>query len=377
MSLMPPPRRYSVLFRTDASIQIGTGHVMRCLTLANMLAEAGFLCRFVCRAHPGNLTDLIRQRGFAVTELPREVGDRAETAYVGHTHWLGADWQTDACETASAIGDARPDLLIVDHYAIDSRWERSMRPFCSRLIVLDDLADREHDCDLLLDQNLGRTASDYLLLVPANCEMLIGASFALLRPEFALKRPYSLARRRSASLPRRLLVTLGGIDKDNVTRQVLDALERCTLPPDMEITIVMGQHAPWAKSVREKAAQLPWNAGVVFNVDDMAGLMSGADLAIGAAGSTSWERCALGLPTVLMVLAENQRSVARILDMQGAAKLVELGPDFVSVFRGVVEGLVGNKTALEAMSERAATICDGKGGLEVVRAITDRLCCRI
>jgi UDP-2,4-diacetamido-2,4,6-trideoxy-beta-L-altropyranose hydrolase len=343
-----------------------------------MLAEAGYLCRFVCRAHPGNLTDLIRQRGFAVSELPRKVlADRAETANFGHSHWLGADWQTDARETASAIGDARPDLLIVDHYALDSQWERSLRAFCGRIMVLDDLADREHDCDLLLDQNLGRIGNDYLLLVPANCELLVGAQFALLRPQFALKRPYSLLRRRSAFPPSRLLVTLGGIDKDNVTQRVLAALERCRLPPDMEITIVMGQHAPWTKSVREKAAQLPWKAGVVFNVDDMAALMSDADLAIGAAGSTSWERCALGVPTILMILAENQRGVARVLDIEGAAKLVELGPDFVSVFRGVVESLVWDKSALEGMSERAATICDGKGGLEVVKAITNRLCCLI
>ncbi|CCF00775.1 UDP-N-acetylglucosamine-N-acetylmuramyl-(pentapeptide) pyrophosphoryl-undecaprenol N-acetylglucosamine transferase (plasmid) [Sinorhizobium fredii HH103] len=373
----PPSHRYNVVFRADASIDIGTGHIMRCLTLADMLAEAGFECRFVCRAHTGNLSGLIRQRGFAVSELqPDSEGDIGNERDLAHSHWLRVDWQRDARQTIAAIGDAPVDWLIVDHYALDIRWERFLRSSTKYLMVLDDLADREHSCDLLLDQSLGRASNDYRPLVPAHCQILVGARFALLRPQFAQKRSYSLARRRQG-VPRRLLVTLGGVDRENVTERVLCALEQCALPNATEITVVMGQHAPWADVVREKAAQLQWKTTVMSNVDDMASLMSDADLAIGAAGSTSWERCALGVPTILMVLAENQREVAQKLAIEGAAKIVELGTDFDSRIGSVVESLIWNKMMLDGMSERAATICDGEGGLEVARQIAYRLGSRV
>jgi UDP-2,4-diacetamido-2,4,6-trideoxy-beta-L-altropyranose hydrolase len=373
MTSMPTTQKYDAVFRADASIDIGTGHVMRCLTLADMLSESGFECRFVCRDHPGSLTDLIRQRGFTVVELPLEQEeDQGQARDLPHSHWLGVDWQTDARQTMAAIGDAPADWLIVDHYALDIRWERFLRSSCRRLMVIDDLADREHDCDLLLDQNLGRSENDYRSLAPVQCQMLVGAQFALLRRQFAHKRAYSLARRRQA-VPRRILVTLGGVDKDNVTERVLCALQRCTLPADAEITVVMGQHAPWVNAVRDQAARMPWKTPVVSNVEDMAGLMSDADLAIGAAGSTSWERCALGVPTILMVLAENQREIAERLATEGAARMIEFGADFDSTFCGIVESLLSNKTALDAMSKRAAAICDGEGGLKVARHIAASL----
>lgn len=328
---------------------------------------------FVCRPGPGNLIGLIRSRGFAVAELPSAVaGVKAGDRDLAHSHWLGVDWKTDARQTMMAIADASPSWLIVDHYALDIRWQQFLRPSCGYLMVVDDLADREHDCDLLLDQNVGRTVGDYRLLVPAPCQMLVGARFALLRPQFARERPHSLLRRRHAA-PRRLLVTLGGVDKDNVTERVLHTLERCELPNDAEVTVVMGQHAPWLSSVRESAAQMRWKTRVLSNVDDMASLMSEADLAIGAAGGTSWERCALGVPTILMVLAENQREVAQKLTVEGAAQAVELGADFDSTLESLIESLIFDKLALAAMSERAAAICDGEGGLEVARRIADGL----
>lgn len=378
MNLMPPARRHNVVFRVDASIDIGTGHVMRSLTLADMLSQRGFECRFVCRAEPGNLMGLIRSRGFAVVELPPAVGagNASDRDDLAHSHWLGVDWRTDARQTMTAIGDASPNWLIVDHYALDIRWEQSLRPSCGYLMVVDDLADRQHDCDLLLDQNVGRTVDDYRQMVPAHCQMLLGPQFALLRPQFARERPHSLRRRRHAA-PRRLLVTLGGVDKDNVTERVLNALERCELPNDADVTVVMGQHAPWLSSVRESAARMRRKTRVLSNVDDMASLMSQADLAIGAAGGTSWERCALGVPTILMVLAENQREVAQKLTGEGAAQLVELGADFDSKLENIVESLISDKMALAAMSERAAAICDGDGGLEVARRIADGLCCGV
>ncbi|MQX22953.1 UDP-2,4-diacetamido-2,4,6-trideoxy-beta-L-altropyranose hydrolase [Sinorhizobium meliloti] len=371
MNLMPLSQKPDVVFRVDASIDIGTGHVMRCLTLAEMLSADGFSCRFICRAHKGNLTGLIRHKGFAVVELTlKEHGDNA--GGLAHSHWLGVDLQTDALETMAAIGDTPSGWLIVDHYALDFRWERIVRPSCHHLMVIDDLADRKHDCDLLLDQSLGRTENDYRLLIPDKCQVFVGAEHALLRPQFSLKRTYSLARRRQA-VPQKVLIALGGVDKDNVTERVLRALERSALPREAQITVVMGPHAPWVNAVCEQAARMPRKTLVVANVDDMANLMSDADLAIGAAGGTSWERCAVGVPTILMILAENQRDVASKLAAGGAARIVELRADFEVTLSDLVEDLLSDKAALDAMSERAAAICDGKGGLAVARQIAIRL----
>ncbi|MCY1344668.1 UDP-2,4-diacetamido-2,4,6-trideoxy-beta-L-altropyranose hydrolase [compost metagenome] len=369
----PPSPKHDVIFRVDASIDIGTGHVMRCLTLADMLSNFGFECRFVCRDHPGSMMRLIRHRGFAVSELPRPKEQvECHAGEPAHSHWLGVDWQTDARQTLSAIGRVRAAWLIVDHYALDWRWERFLRPSIQHLMVVDDLADREHCCELLFDQSLGRSEADYRLLVPSDCQLLVGARYALLRPQFLGKRAYSLARRRDAE-PRRLLVTLGGVDKDNITERVLCSLYACALPKEADIIVVMGAHAPWLDAVRGRAARMPWKTRVVSNVDDMAALMSDADLAIGAAGGTSWERCALGVPTVMMVLAGNQREIAGKLASAGAARIVELGADFGDGVRNAVESLFSDKSARDIMSDRAAAICDGAGGLDVARHIAGRI----
>lgn len=357
-----------VAIRTDASLQIGTGHVMRCLTLADALRAAGATCIFVCRSHPGNLLELIRSRGFDVRTLEtlpcatwRDEGD--ERGEANHADWLGASWTEDARQTREVIGARPVDWLIVDHYALDARWERALRPSCLRLLVIDDIADRPHDCDLLLDQNLGRQPEDYEKLVPAPCLILAGPRYALLRSEFAALRPYSLQRRQAQPAVRQLLITMGGVDQPNATGQVLQALRTCALPADCRITVVMGLTAPWLQNVRELAAQMLWPTVVVVNVNDMAQRMADSDLAIGAAGSTSWERCCLGLPTLMVVLADNQRGIASALKQTGA--VVELGltspARFAAQLTDAILQLVNNPDALGSLSLAAANVTDGCG----------------
>lgn len=310
-----------VAFRVDASLQIGSGHVMRCLTLAAALREHGAECHFICREHPGNLIDYIRAQGFAVTTVPATEADfqpaNASDA-PSHASWLGVSWETDAEATCQILQSLAAQWLIVDHYALDRRWERTVRSHCDRLMVIDDLADREHDCDLLLDQNLGRVAADYASLVPTSCTLLLGPRYALLRPEFVALREYSLARRNPPQL-RRILVTMGGVDRGNATGLVLEALQHCELAEDCHITVVMGMHAPWLTQVQEQVTNCRWPCDLRVNASDMAQLMADSDLAIGAAGGTSWERCALGLPALIGVTAENQEGVARALVAAGAA----------------------------------------------------------
>lgn len=359
----------NVLFRADASIEIGTGHVMRCLTLADALKKEGADCGFVCREHAGNMIDVISERGFRVYPLALRNPGKGESAGIqckqlNHAAWLGTCWQEDAAQTLEALKQFTVDWLIVDHYALDNHWEKILRSACRKLMVIDDLADRQHDCDLLLDQNLGRSAGDYAGLVPRDSTVLVGPSYALLRPEFAALREYSLNRRVSPQL-KRLLISMGGIDKDDATSRVLEALNNCSLPDDCHICVVMGNNAPWLSRVRSIAASMPWPTEVLVNVNDMAQLMAESDLAIGAAGSTSWERCCLGLPTLLVITAENQKDISAHLSKKGAAKIIGRQKDISSKnMRDAVESLLISEDAEAVwvnMKDNASGVCNGLG----------------
>ncbi|MGO3301043.1 MAG: UDP-2,4-diacetamido-2,4,6-trideoxy-beta-L-altropyranose hydrolase, partial [Pseudoalteromonas sp.] len=314
-----------IAFRTDASIQIGTGHVMRCLTLADELKKQGAECHFICREHQGHLNDLIQRHGHLVHHLPVAIKlqQQENTAQqLAHTDWLGSTQQTDAELCKVILKELKPHWLIVDHYALDLVWEKALKPHYNKLMVIDDLGDRKHIADLLLDQNYGSTVRKYQGLVPNTCKILVGTRFALLRPEFAQWREYSLKRRENTIEVKNILVTLGGADPDNYTLKVLAQLAKIQLTPQTKITVVMGTTAPHLESVKQQAIAMPVVTQVKVNVSNMAELMSNADLAIGAAGATTWERCCLGLPTIQLVIAENQRETALALSEIDAVKLI-------------------------------------------------------
>ena len=364
-----------IAFRADASLLMGSGHVMRCLTLADALKAKGAECHFIGREHPGHLLEVILQRGFAVTALPVELPQpstntqdaRGNVKEARHAPWLGCDWQTDAQQTRAILAILQPDWLVVDHYALDQRWEAALLPHYQKLLVIDDLADRHHHCDLLLDQNLGRQPQDYARLVPAQCKVLTGPQYALLRPEFAALRPYSLQRRQPPTL-KHLLITMGGVDQLNATSQVLQALKTCPLPADCRITVVMGLQAPWLQQVREQAQDMLWPTEVLVNITDMAQRMADSDLAIGAAGSTSWERCCLGLPTLIIVLAENQQPSAHALEASHAARLIGAMIDIATQLPLGVRELTDSACQMQ-MSHAASVITDGHGVEKILTAI--------
>ncbi|RAZ91732.1 UDP-2,4-diacetamido-2,4,6-trideoxy-beta-L-altropyranose hydrolase [Mesorhizobium hawassense] len=361
-------KRMQIAFRTDASIDIGTGHVMRCLTLADALRERGAESLFICRLHNGHLMKLIAARGYTAVALPKlPVAGIKACAVPPHAYWLGTDWARDAQETRQAIGAV--DCLVVDHYGLDCRWEEGLHPACRYLMVIDDLADRPHHCDLLLDQSLGRTRGDYDGLLGDHAITLFGPNYALLRPEFSELRAESLARRVQPKLEH-LLVTMGGVDKENVTGSVLDALDDGTLPPNLRITVVMGPHAPWIDQVRIRAAAMRHPTRVLVGTSDMARLMAESDLAIGAAGSTSWERCCMGLPSFVLVLADNQHTVAEALQGSGAVVALQKPSQVVRhLEERLVSGTVGQ--FLLDLSNAAASVTDGEG----VTRIADRMVC--
>jgi UDP-2,4-diacetamido-2,4,6-trideoxy-beta-L-altropyranose hydrolase len=341
---MPAPAArtsgFLAVFRCDASARIGAGHVMRCLTLADALSETGWTCAFACGAPT---TDTVP----ALLESPHErllLDGEAETEAAA----LAARWP-DGC-----------DLLVADHYQRDTVFEAACRPWARRIMAIDDIADRPHHCDVLLDQNLGRRASDYDGLVADHCRRLTGARFALLRPQFAAARRHARRRREIGDAPRRILVSLGATDPDNVTTSVLHGIGQAGIRA--EIDVVLGRSAPHLHAVRALAMDMPGRVTVHAGVDDMATLMSEADLAVGAAGSSSWERCCLGLPTVLMVIADNQRPGAAALAGAGAVVPVE-STDAVGA---AVKDLWRSADRRHAMATAAGGICDGYGTARIL-----------
>ncbi len=358
-----------VVFRTDASLTIGTGHVMRCLTLADALRNRGADCQFLSRSHAGHLHREVEARGYPVINLGETAPSSAAPAHLDYQRWLGVDWTVDAFDARKAIEGLAIDWLVVDHYGLDCRWEQALKLSCRKLMAIDDLANRDHHVDALLDQNLGKTAKDYEDRVPDASVLMIGPMFSLLRPDFKALRYKSLAERGPRS-PKRILVTMGGVDMDNATGRVLAALATCSTSRDLSVTVVMGPHAPWRAQVTEQASGLPFPTRVLVNFSDMAHLMGESDLAIGAAGSTSWERCCLGLPTLQVVLAENQRPIAQALDLAGAALELDI-QDLDAALHQAMTLLVLTPKKLLSMSEAAAGVTDGLGADRVAQFMVD------
>ena len=297
-----------VLIRADAAVQIGSGHLMRCLTLADHLRAEGGDVAFVCRDLPGSMFDVLEARRYPCARLPFcEAGDGSQDA--------------DARETIKAAEGLFPDgleWLVVDHYQLDAAWEAVLRPHVRKLMAIDDLANRQHDCDVLLDQNFYRDQDRrYLGLLPEGCVTLLGPGYALLRPEFveARRRPRS----RDGSV-KRILVFFGGSDPTNQTEKVLSALAQLKLK-DIAVDVVVGSANPNRDAIQVLCSQLP---EVAFHcqIFNMAELILNADLGIGAGGSAIWERCYLGLPTITVVLADNQvRTTEDVADIGAIAYL--------------------------------------------------------
>ncbi|MDD4050947.1 MAG: UDP-2,4-diacetamido-2,4,6-trideoxy-beta-L-altropyranose hydrolase [candidate division Zixibacteria bacterium] len=286
-----------IAIRTDSSTALGGGHLMRCLTLADRLRRAGAEVVFVCRDLPGNMSRLAIEQGYNTTLLPndRHPGDTA-----------AFDWELDAKQTLSIISGRGPfDWLIVDHYGLDRQWERLMRPHAARIMVIDDLADRPHGCDLLLDQNLtDQPVSRYDRLIPPHCHKLLGLSHVLLRPEFYDLRPKVSPR---TGHIHRLFVSFGGGDITGETEKALAAI-RLAGCGDIAVDVVIGGANRRRGEIEAQAQELP-NARVHYQVPTVAQLMASADLALGGGGVTTWERCFLSLPSIVIIQAENQREM--------------------------------------------------------------------
>ena len=352
-----------VAIRVDSSICIGSGHLMRCLTLASELIECGHEVAFICRKIQGNFNNLIKELSFLLFELSPIDIDQIKFTYL---EWLSENWSDEIPELTLILESYKPDLLVVDHYALDEKWERKLTPFTKKLFVIDDLANRKHHCDYLLDQTVARTADAYSKLVSSKTCLLLGAEYALLRPEFKKWRDTSLGQRVETKVEK-ILVTLGGVDEKNYTGRVLNVLKQFISVVDshISVTIILGESAPNVALVEAKAKALSCSVQVLRNVTNMAEIMSSSDLCIGAAGSTSWERCCLGLPSFILVIADNQRFIAERLDEKNAAIFID-----EPIEKKLLEQLIKlDNLKMKKLSANSASLIDGLGASRIIEKL--------
>ena len=352
-----------ILFRCDASEQIGGGHIMRCLTLANALSEHGVQVTFVAATVPDNLAARISAAGHNLQRIPPSSEMRRERA----------DWEEPPISRSAQIADAyatgatidRVDWAIVDHYLLDEHWHSTARKFAGKIMVIDDLANRSYDCDVLLDQTFGRTKVAYRELVPDGATVLAGTTYALLRPEFSRERPAALERRKSNFPAARILVSMGTTDPQGVSATIVEKAICAAL--GCAIDVVVGPQAASLGSLRALADKNP-RVTLHSYSDRMAELMRDADIAIGGAGTTSWERCCLALPTIVLPLADNQRPSAEALESAGAALLASSVDDIPPL----LSNLISDPVMRLSLTAAAAAICDGEGAALVVDKLLHR-----
>lgn len=344
-----------IAFRVDSSTQIGSGHLMRCLTLAGQIKkEKNADIAFFSRDLEGNLNDLIIQQGYKLYVLPRV---KVHTGLEGYEKWLMVKQTFDAEQTEKILQQLDVAYLIVDSYAIDEIWEKVVRPYVKKIMVIDDLANRKHDCNILLDQNYySDMKTRYNGLVSSECKMLLGPQYALLREEFYEARKKMRVRHGNI---KNILVFFGGSDLTNETMKALKALTMFTFS-GIQINVIVGKSNPHKGQVEEFCSQ---HKGIQYfcQVANIAELMNEADLAIGAGGTTTWERCFLGLPAIVIAVAENQVKISEDCNNIGIIKYIGIADDIdTGYLQSYSFELIHNKENIKSMQKQIELLfCEG------------------
>ena len=351
-----------IALRVDASSQIGTGHFMRCLTLADALKAGGAQVRFVSRHMPEHLRGMLVAKGHEF--IPIKSSPSGTSDDLPHAAWLGTSQHADARDSLEALSDQTWDWLVVDHYALDARWESLLRKTVKKVMVIDDIADRQHDCDVLLDQNLyADMDTRYTGNVPQYCRLLLGPRYALLREEFRQLRKHVTPRN---GLVKRVLVFFGGVDADNLTGRTIEVLSKLN-SEELCVDVVIGAQHPQREAIEAACAQ--WGFACYVQTSQMAELMAAADLAIGAGGSTSWERCCLGLPTLAFAMANNQRPLLEEASLRGLLYAPRSQFEIATAVDLHFRTLIDNPRLLQSISLRGLEAVDGLGVRRVLREI--------
>jgi UDP-2,4-diacetamido-2,4,6-trideoxy-beta-L-altropyranose hydrolase len=343
----------------DGSAQIGLGHLMRCLTLAQSMQSRGLAAHFISRSLPDDFASQLHALGIPMHEL---------TDPVAALDPYAIDAERDSSETAGVIKrhGHQKCCLVVDHYGISASWEQRLRAHVTLIVVIDDMANRHHDCDLLIDQTHAGSTQRYEHLVPTHCERLCGSQFALLREEFGRYRNQAIEKRsRKLQPPCSVLLSLGGGDATAAIGRILSLLKQM---PAGAITLRVLAAGGNAEQINSLAGSMTLPITVLTQVRNMAEQYLASDVAIGAAGTSSWERACLGLPTLMYVLADNQREIAKATDEAGAATIVNDATLLASLM-----ALLNDPDLYQRQAAAALSICDGQG----TGRVTDRILARL
>ena len=359
-----------VVFRVDASSEIGIGHITRCLTLARALRARGVACEFLSRTKPEDFFALTNRHRFRLISLPSltmstGLSNGIDCRSSHHKSSPSTSWRRDAIQSRSALEGAMIDLLIVDHYGLDQRWETLMRPLCHKIMVIDDRANRPHDCDLLLDQNLvANYRHRYENLLPDCCSLMLGPEFALLHPAYPDLRSKSVFREGSRS---RVLVYFGGADKENLTGTAISALEIVD-KSNISLDVVVSRKSPHFDKIRSQVRGMD-QATIHSDKDTLAWLLDDVDLVVGGGGVSSWERCCLGIPAIVISLTENQIPASKELHNRGAIQYLGHKNEVNEQLLADAIGKLLNAPRSKRVFELCQSLVDGKGTERVVDRI--------
>lgn len=356
-----------VIVRADASALLGAGHVMRCLALAGELKKRGHQVVFVMRPLAGHMIFETQAAGFEVLELPdlQWVSADSQAGWIENSRAPDCQ-QWDANETLALLSHRPLDWLLVDHYALGTQWQVSMRVATQKLMVIDDLADRVLHCDLLLNQNPGAHTESYVGLIPLASQKFMGPVYALLRPEFSSRASHQRGLNQELSAAR-VIVSLGGVDPLGLALQVVLALADCGLRGS-GVTVLVGNHNPHEQALLSTCQELGFVGLKTANT--MAQLMEQADWAVGAGGVSLLERCAMGLPSIAMAIAPNQQPGVAAAQAAGAVLALDpFGTGVAELLRQAIQNLLTKPERLKAMSKAAIALCDGRGTARVVDAL--------
>jgi len=356
----------TILFRVDASNLIGSGHLMRCLALASEARLRGWRSIFVMRDPSSASIDKVKVSGHELHILVE--ADKKKILRINdlvHSDWLAVSQETDALETSNLIKNIIPDWVVVDHYAIDAVWHETIRKTGAKLLVIDDLADRVLECDILVNQNLGFLIKDYDEKIKTDTKIFLGPKYAILRPEFREWREFSLNRRKAPIL-NKVLISMGGVDAQNKTLKVLQTLEKSINAVECEFLVVLGAFYPFSYEIDKFMETSVNKITKLTNIVNIGEIMANSDICIGAAGTSSWERCCLGLPTLTFIIADNQTRIASSLNELQSAVITDiknLKTEFETLFQ--TSGL--NK--LKYLTKKSSELCDGFGALRILESL--------
>ena len=358
-------------FRVDASNLIGIGHVMRCITLANYFKKKGIISHFIMRSFPGNYLQIVKNNGHIThsLKLTNKATDitNASNNFI-YKHWLGTSQKNDFLDSVKILNDIKPNLVIIDHYAIDKEWHNYLKENNSKIMVIDDLGDRYYDCNMLLDTTEGRLKKDYKNLTNKNCKLLLGARYSLIRDEFINLRKKSIIKYSKFKGIKKILISFGGSDPNNSTSKLLNIVSQWD--ESITINLILGKNFQYLKELKINKKKLKNKVNININVDNMAKILFDNDLVIGSPSVSAWERCGMGVPSIVIINSKNQEIVAKNLDKFGAS--INLG--WIDKLKtknvlSTLDSLKSSKRRMIQMSKSAYNLCDGNGKAQVYEEI--------